>query len=119
MSQEEQKTTKITLKNAKNEKTMAKTDKKAQKLAKKQDKKAKKSQKEEKPIKEYFILARPFVRFGRYLRDSWRELRQVRWPNRAATWKMTGAVLVYCAILMVFILLLDMLFTFIFDKLLG
>lgn len=74
---------------------------------------------EEKPLKEVFILARPFVAFGRYLRDSWREIRQVRWPNRKATWKMTFAVFIYCAIFMVFILVLDALFTFIFDLLLG
>lgn len=72
----------------------------------------------EKPLKQVFILARPFVALGRYLRNSWRELRQVRWPNRAATWKMTLAVLVYCAIFIVFIMLLDALFTFIFDLLL-
>ncbi len=73
----------------------------------------------EKPLKEVFILARPFVALGRYLRDSWREIRQVRWPNRKATWKMTLAVFIYCAIFMVFILVLDALFTFIFDLLLG
>ena len=73
----------------------------------------------EKPLKEVFILARPFVALGRYLRDSWREIRQVRWPNRKATWKMTLAVFIYCAIFMVFILILDALFTFIFNLLLG
>ena len=83
--------------------------------------KSKKSPKDtaEKPLKEVFILARPFVAFGRYLRDSWREIRQVRWPNRKLTWKMTLAVLIYCAIFMIFILVLDALFTFIFNLLLG
>lgn len=93
------------------------------KLAQAQAKAAKaktkaKSTTPEKPLKQVFILARPFVALGRYLRDSWRELRQVRWPNRKATWKMTLAVLVYCAIFIVFIMLLDALFTFIFDLLL-
>lgn len=73
----------------------------------------------EKPLKEVSILARPFVAIGRYLRDSWREIRQVRWPSRKATWKMTVAVLVYCAIFIVFIMLLDTFFTFIFNLLLG
>lgn len=73
----------------------------------------------EKPLKSVFILARPFVALGRYLRDSWRELRMVRWPSRKATWKMTLAVLVYCAIFIVFIVLLDMLFTFIFNLIFG
>ena len=92
-------------------------DKKPQQPAKK-TKKSKESV-EEKPLKEVFILARPFVALGRYLRDSWREIRQVRWPNRGATWKMTLAVLIYCAIFALFILLLDTFFTFIFNLLLG
>lgn len=73
----------------------------------------------DKPLREVFILVRPFVALGRYLRDSWREIRQVRWPNRKATWKMTFAVLIYCAIFFAFILLLDTFFTFIFNLLLG
>lgn len=83
--------------------------------------KSKKTSKDtaEKPLKEVFILARPFVALGRYLRDSWHEIRQVRWPNRKLTWKMTLAVFIYCAIFMVFILVLDALFTFIFNLLLG
>ena len=87
------------------------------KLSRKERKALKKSQKsdEERPIKSYFLLFRPFVALGRYLRDSWREIRQVRWPNRKATWKMTFAVLVYVALFMVFLSLLDMFFTFIFD----
>lgn len=82
-------------------------------------KKPQKGDKTEKPLKEVFILARPFVALGRYLRDSWREIRQVRWPNRKLTWKMTFAVLVYCAIFIVFIVLLDMFFTFIFNLLIN
>lgn len=99
---------------------IAKTQAKQQtKLAKTKAKAAKaKTNTPEKPLKQVFILARPFVALGRYLRNSWRELRQVRWPNRTATWKMTLAVLVYCAIFIVFIMLLDALFTFIFDLLL-
>ncbi len=88
---------------------LTRAEKKAARLAKRQE--------EERPLKTYFLLFRPFVALGRYLRDSWREIRQVRWPNRKATWKMTLAVLVYCAIFMVFLLLLDALFTFIFDLL--
>lgn len=97
---------------------------KISKTDKKLNKKAKKSQKisqqgDEKPLKSVFILARPFVAFGRYLRDSWRELRMVRWPSRGATWKMTLAVLVYCAIFIIFIVLLDLFFTFIFNLIFG
>lgn len=60
-------------------------DKKSEKVAKKEQKQREKSKKEGKKV---FILFRPFVALGRYLRDSWREIRQVRWPNRKATWKM-------------------------------
>lgn len=92
---------------------------KPKKLSRKERKALRKSQKsdEERPVKSYFLLARPFVALGRYLRDSWREIRQVRWPNRKATWKMTLAVLVYVALFMIFLTLLDVFFTFIFDLL--
>lgn len=109
--------TKIAKTQAKQQTKLAKTKAKAAKAKTKAKIKAK-ANTPEKPLKQVFILARPFVALGRYLRNSWRELRQVRWPNRAATWKMTLAVLVYCAIFIVFIMLLDALFTFIFDLLL-
>jgi len=88
-------------------------DKKQEKRAKKEQKQVKKAEKtnEEKP----FILVRPFVYLGRYIRDAWRELRQVRWPNRKATWKMVLAVLVYTAIFVVFITLLDLFFSWLFN----
>lgn len=105
--------TKTTKAQAKQQAKLAKTKAKAAKAKIKA-----KANTPEKPLKQVFILARPFVALGRYLRNSWRELRQVRWPNRKATWKMTLAVLVYCAIFIVFIMLLDALFTFIFDLLL-
>ena len=105
--------TKPTKAQAKQQAKLAKTKAKAAKAKIKA-----KANTPEKPLKQVFILTRPFVALGRYLRNSWRELRQVRWPNRKATWKMTLAVLVYCAIFIVFIMLLDALFTFIFDLLL-
>ena len=58
--------------------------------------------------KKPFILWRPFIALGHYLRDSWRELRQVRWPNRKATWKMVLAVLIYSALFVVLISVLDL-----------
>ena len=69
--------------------------------------------------KKPFILIRPLVYLGRYLRDSWRELRQVRWPNRKATWKMVVAVLVYTALFVLFISLLDLFFTWLFNMILS
>lgn len=69
--------------------------------------------------KKPFILFRPFVALGRYLRDSWLELRQVRWPTRKATWKMVLAVIVYTALFMVLIALLDLAFSKLFNLILG
>ncbi|MBQ6593658.1 preprotein translocase subunit SecE [Candidatus Saccharibacteria bacterium] len=78
-----------------------------------------KKQKDKKSGKKVFILFRPFVAFFRYLRDSWREIRQVRWPSRKATWKMLLAVLVYTALFVVLITLLDLLFRWLFGMILG
>lgn len=120
--------TKITAKSAPKTENQTKSDavktttvatKNQQKPAKQKTAKTPKNTTGAKPLKEVFLLARPFVALGRYLRDSWHEIRQVRWPNRKMTWKMTLAVFIYCAIFMVFILLLDALFTFIFNLLLG
>ena len=89
-------------------KTVVVKDKKSEKIKRKEKKDAEKkvTEKKEKSKKKPFILFRPFVYLGRYIRDSWRELRQVRWPNRKATWKMVLAVLVYTALFVVLISLL-------------
>ena len=92
---------KVVVKDKKTTKTKRKEVKAAEKKV------AVKNTVEKKP----FILVRPFVYLWRYIRDSWRELRQVRWPNRKATWKMVLAVLVYTAIFIVIISLLDLFFT--------
>ena len=78
-----------------------------------------KPQKAQKEGKKPFILFRPFVAFGRYLRDSWRELRQVRWPNRKTTWKMVLAVFVYTALFIGLLVVLDILFDWIFSLILN
>lgn len=85
---------------------------KSKKLA---EKKIAKSDNGKKP----FILFRPFVYLWRYLRDSWREIRQVRWPNRKATWKMVLAVIAYTALFVVIISLLDLFFSWLFNLILG
>jgi preprotein translocase SecE subunit len=67
------------------------------------------------------ILRTPFIPFrpiARYIKASWQEIRQVRWPNRKLTWKMTFAVIVYTAVFIIFIATLDALFTFVFNNLL-
>lgn len=95
-------------------------DKKSEKSKRKEAKAAEKKVSEgKKSGKKPFILFRPFVYLGRYIRDSWRELRQVRWPNRKATWKMVLAVLVYTALFVVLISLLDLFFTWLFNLILG
>ena len=57
-------------------------------------------------------------RFLGYFSGAWYELNQVRWPNRRATWSLTGAVLAFTLFFVVFILLLDALFKFIFEAIL-
>ena len=78
-----------------------------------------KPQKAQKEGKKPFILFRPFVAFGRYLRDSWCELRQVRWPNRKTTWKMVLAVFVYTVLFIGLLVVLDILFDWIFSLILN
>jgi preprotein translocase SecE subunit len=34
----------------------------------------------------------------RYFVNAWRELRQVTWPNRRETWRLTGAVFVFAVV---------------------
>lgn len=94
-----------------------KTTKQEKKLKKSEAKAEKKAEK--KDLKKVFILFRPFVAIGRYLKECWQELRQVRWPNRKATWKLLFAILIYTAIFIVIIMLLDALFTFIFNLILN
>lgn len=96
-------------------------DKKAEKAKRDKVKKAEKEVKKnsKKNEKKVFILFRPFVALGRYLRDSWLELRQVRWPNRKATWKMVLAVIIYTLLFMALIAALDLLFGKLFKLILG
>lgn len=50
-----------------------------------------------------------------YFKGAWTELRLVRWPTRKATWGLTLAVLLFSAFFVVFILLVDTGFKFLFD----
>jgi preprotein translocase SecE subunit len=56
---------------------------------------------------------------GGYFAGAWTELRQVRWPNHRATWGLTFAVLAYSAFFVVLVLLLDALFKYLFELILG
>jgi preprotein translocase subunit SecE len=64
-------------------------------------------------------LLRPFAAIGNYFKGAWFELRQVRWPNRSATWSLTGAVLAYSAFFVLLVLLLDAAFKYLFELILG
>ncbi|MBQ8996921.1 preprotein translocase subunit SecE [Candidatus Saccharibacteria bacterium] len=91
-------------------------DKKVKIAKKSLDRKLEKEKRRaENPKKQTFVLFRPFVVLGRYLRDSWRELRQVRWPNRKLTWQMVLAVFVYTLIFVAFLVALDLLFDWLFS----
>lgn len=96
-----------------------KTEKAKREKKKAVEKKLTGAEKKQESEKKPFILFRPFVYLGRYIRDSWLELRQVRWPNRKTTWKMVLAVIVYAALFMVIISLLDLFFSWLFELILS
>ena len=114
-------------KTSKNVKEAVKIAKNIVKEEKKVAKKDKKAKKEKKPLPmplriitaPFRWIFKPFAALGRYIRDSWREIRQVRWPNRKATWKLVGAIFVYSAFFIILVMLLDALFNFIFSKIIG
>ncbi|MEI6851139.1 MAG: preprotein translocase subunit SecE [Candidatus Saccharibacteria bacterium] len=51
---------------------------------------------------------------GGYFKGSWIELKKVRWPDRRATWGMTGAVIIFTAMFVVLIVSLDWAFSQLF-----
>lgn len=61
----------------------------------------------------------PLAPLGRYIKGSWYELRQVRWPDRRATWGMTGALLLFTLFFVIIILLLDAGFGYLFKLIMG
>lgn len=61
----------------------------------------------------------PFTALIGYFKGAWYELKQVRWPDRANTWRMTGALLVFTAFFLFVIVTLDALFKYIFQLILG
>ncbi len=92
-------------------KKIVKEEKESKKAVKKE--KAVKVKKEKKPGNKFVrVITAPF----RYVRDSWSEIRQVRWPNRKATWKLVGAIFIYSAFFIILVMLLDALFNFIFSQ---
>jgi preprotein translocase SecE subunit len=64
-------------------------------------------------------IRNPLGPIGRYFKGAWYELKQVRWPDRKATWGLTLAVIAFTAFFVVLILLLDALFKYVFQLILG
>ena len=60
-----------------------------------------------------------FARIGGYFKGAWVELRQVRWPNRRATWALTLAVILFSVFFGVLISLLDTLFKYLFELIIA
>jgi preprotein translocase SecE subunit len=114
-----------TSKNIKKAVKIAKTIVKEQKETSKVKTKAEKSNKKPMPkalriiTAPFRFIAKPFIAFGNYIYNSWLEIRQVRWPNRKATWKLVGAIFLYAAFFIVLVAILDGLFNFIFSKIIG
>lgn len=61
----------------------------------------------------------PLQAIIRYVKGSWYELRQVRWPNRRTTWALTLAVLLFTAFFLAFIVGLDYVFQLLFEQIIG
>lgn len=61
----------------------------------------------------------PIRALGDYFKGAWYELRQVRWPTRKATWGFTLAVLLFTGFFTLLIVLLDALFKYVFQLILG
>lgn len=51
-----------------------------------------------------------FSPFTGYVKGAWEELKQVRWPDRKATWGLTLAVILFSLFFLLLIVLLDTLF---------
>lgn len=100
---------------AKARKDKIESAKKAEKVKAKAAKKERKIPAILKPI--WWILT-PFRALGRYIKESFAEIRQVRWPSSKETWKMTLSVILYVVLISAFIMLLDALLTKVFNTVL-
>lgn len=58
----------------------------------------------------------PLRAIGGYFKGAWQELRQVRWPNRPATWSLTLAVILFSLFFAGIILGLDTAFSYLFKE---
>jgi len=108
-----------------------KTDKSDKKAAKKEARAAKRAAAAEKNAGRkgwrkvlWFIytgrfITAPIMAFAYYVRDSWREILLVRWPDRKMTWKFTLSVIAYTIMIGLLIAGLDVFFSWLFNTLIG
>lgn len=61
---------------------------------------------------------KPFRAFGGYFKGAWVELRQVRWPDRRASWSLTLAVIIFSLFFALVIVGLDYVFSYLFKEVL-
>jgi preprotein translocase subunit SecE len=59
---------------------------------------------------------KPLKGIAGYFKGAWQELKQVRWPNRRTTWKLTAAVIIFTALFIAIIVLLDIGFDLLLNK---
>lgn len=85
-------------------------DKKSKKLVKKSNAASSKKKPE---------AGTPKMQRDNYFIGAWRELKQVRWPDRKETWGLTFAVIVYSTFFFLLIILLDAFFKYLFDLVVG
>jgi preprotein translocase SecE subunit len=62
--------------------------------------------------------SKPFRGTGAYFKGAWVELRQVRWPDRRATWSLTLAVILFSLFFALVIVGLDAVFSYLFKEVL-
>lgn len=72
----------------------------------------------EKPARKPRKWTKPFRAVGGYFKGAWVELRQVRWPDRKATWGLTVAVILFSLFFALVILGLDAVFSYLFKEVL-
>lgn len=77
-----------------------------------------KKTKAEKPARKPRKWTKPFRVVGGYFKGAWVELRQVRWPDRKATWSLTFAVILFSLFFALVILGLDWVFSYLFKEVL-
>lgn len=69
-------------------------------------------------LKKLAVVFKPLRPVGGYVAGAWYELKQVRWPDRKATWSLTLAVILFTAFFSVVILALDYAFQYLFKEIL-